>query len=144
MSGRFSEKYGKTFIDDAEFVQEGRRALKWDVDSKNFELKIKDIPANLNGYKSISFWLDFPKTNGSYQVVLVCPGKSRGQTGTRFQNAFIQQMKPHRGAKRVDVPLKGFNAQGSASLDNVQDFRIQFIGGKRLTCYLDFIALEKK
>lgn len=144
VSGRYSEKYGKKFIDDPERVQEGRRALKWDVNSKNYELKVKDLPRNLNGYKSVSFYLDFPKANGAYNLVLVCPGKSQGQTGTRFQNAFIKQMKPHRGLKRVEVPLKGFNAQGNAALDNVQDLRIQFIGGKRFTCFIDFIALEKR
>lgn len=145
VSKRYSAKYGKTFVDEAERVQEGERALKWEVGPGQTELKVKGIPRNLVGYKSIAFYLDMPKGGSAYQLVFVVPGSAEeGLTQVQVvKNAFISQMKSHKGLKRIEVPLRNFKGQGGASWDRVQDFRIQFLGGKRFTAYVDFIALLK-
>lgn len=145
VSRRYSEKYGKKFIDDAGLVQEGKRALKWDVASGKTELKIKGLPANLSGFKSIAFYLDMPTGGAPFQLVFVVPGKSiAGVTQAQLvKNAYIMQMKSHKGLKRIEVPLRNFKGQGDVSWDRVQDFRIQFLGSKRFTAYVDFVALLK-
>ncbi|MEC9476369.1 MAG: hypothetical protein VX764_04950 [Planctomycetota bacterium] len=145
VSKRYSSKYGKSFIDEDGRVQEGERALKWDVAPGQTELKVKGIPRNLTGYKSIAFYLDMPKGGSAYQLVFVVPGSAEeGVAQVQVvKNAYIMQMKSHKGLKRIEIPLKNFKGQGAASWDRVQDFRIQFLGGKRFTAYVDFIALLK-
>ncbi|MBT5738613.1 MAG: hypothetical protein HN891_07005 [Planctomycetes bacterium] len=145
VSRRYSEKYGKKFVDEAEWVQEGKRALKWDVASGKTELKIKGVPGGLSAYKSIVFYLDMPRGGSPYQLVFVVPGKSEaGVSQVKVvSNAYIAQMKSHKGLKRIEVPLRNFKGQGDVSWDRVKDFRIQFLGAKKFTAYVDFIALLK-
>ncbi|MGE4619514.1 MAG: hypothetical protein AAEJ04_06875 [Planctomycetota bacterium] len=145
VSKRYSAKYGKTFIDEAEFVLEGKRSLKWEVAPGQTELKVKGLPRSLVGYKSISFYLNMPRGGSSYQLVFLVPGTSEAGVSQVqvIKNAYIMQMKSHKGLKRIDIPLKNFKGQGDVSWDRVADFRIQFIGGKRFTAYVDFIALQK-
>ena len=145
VSKRYSAKYGKSFVDEAGVVQEGQRALKWQVAPGQTELKVKGIPRNLTGYKAIAFYLDMPTGGSAYQLVFVVPGSSEaGVTQVQVvKNAFIMQMKSHRGLKRIEIPLKHFKGQGNAEWGRVQDFRIQFLGGKKFTAYIDFIALLK-
>ncbi len=145
VSKRYSEKFGKKFIDDPKLVQQGKRALEWKVSSKAHELKIKTLPRNMDSYKSLVMYLDMPAGGSAYQLVFVVPGSSEEGLSkvTTVQNAYIAQMKSHRGLKRIEVPLKNFKGQGSAEWSRVKDFRIQFLGGKRFTAYLDFVALQK-
>ncbi len=144
-SGRYSEKFGKTFIEDPEFVRQGKRALRWEVDRENFELKVKEIPKDLKSYENgaVTFWLHFDKRSAPYQVVFYVPGKASGLRGESIDNAFIKQMKGHTGWKRIEIPLKQFIVQGDASWERVRDFRIQFQGGQKLTCHVDYIAMRK-
>ena len=145
VSKRYSAKYGKTFVEEEGHVQEGKRSLKWLVAPGQTELKVKGIPRNLSGYKSIAFYLDMPKGGSAYQVVFVVPGSAEAGVAQVqvVKNAYIMQMKSHKGLKRIEIPLRNFKGQGQASWDRVQDFRIQFLGGKRFTAYVDFIALLK-
>ncbi|MDE0959642.1 MAG: hypothetical protein OSB09_02575 [Planctomycetota bacterium] len=145
VSRRYSEKYGKKFIDEVEWVQEGKRALQWDVASGKTELKIKGVPGGLSAYKSIAFYLDMPRGGSPYQLVFVVPGKSEAGVSQVqvVNNAYIAQMKSHKGLKRIEVPLRNFKGQGDVSWDRVKDFRIQFLGAKKFTAYVDFIALLK-
>ena len=145
VSRRYSEKYGKKFIDEVGLVQEGQRALQWDVASGKTELKIKGLPASLSGFKSIAFYLDMPKGGAPYQLVFVVPGSAKaGVTQVQLvKNAYIMQMKSHKGLKRIEVPLRNFKGQGDVSWDRVRDFRIQFLSAKKFTAYVDFIALLK-
>ena len=78
-------------------------------------------------------------------MVFVVPGTSDEGLSkvTTVQNAYIAQMKSHRGLKRIEVPLKNFKGQGNVEWARVKDFRIQFLGGKKFTAYVDFIALQK-
>ena len=145
VSRRYSEKFGKKFIDDPKNVQQGKRALEWSVSSSASELKIKTLPRNMDAYKSLVMYLDMPKGGSAYQLVFVVPGKSDEGLSkvTTVQNAYIAQMKAHRGLKRIEVPLKNFKGQGDVEWTRVKDFRIQFLGGKKFTAYVDFIALQK-
>ncbi len=145
VSRRFSEKFGKKFTDEAEVVQEGKRALQWDVAPGKNELKIKTLPRNLSGFKSVAFYLDLPRGGGAYQLVFTVPGSAdAGVSQVQVvKNAYIAQMKAHKGLKRIEVPLRNFKGQGDVAWERVKDFRIQFIGGKRFTAYIDFIALLK-
>lgn len=145
-SNRYSEKYGKTFIDDPEMVKQGKKSLRWEVDKDNFELKVKNLPGDMAAYENgaVIFWLHFEKNGGPFQLVFNVPGKSSSDRGTRIDNAFIKTgMQSHKGWKRIEVPLKQFNAQGDVSWDRVRDFRIQFLGGRRFTCTMDQISLRK-
>ena len=145
VSKRYSVKYGKSFTDEKGLVQEGERALQWQVAPGQTELKVKGIPRNLTGYKAIAFYLDMPRGGSAYQLVFVVPGSA--QVGVAqvqvVKNAYIMMMKSHKGLKRIEIPLRNFRGQGDVSWDRVQDFRIQFLGGKRFTAYVDFIALLK-
>lgn len=145
VSRRYSEKFGKKFIDDENLVQQGKRALEWKVSSKASELKIKSLPRNMESFKSLVMYLDMPKGGAAYQLVFVVPGTSDEGLSkvTTVQNAYIAQMKSHRGLKRIEVPLKNFKGQGNVEWARVKDFRIQFLGGKKFTAYVDFIALQK-
>ena len=145
VSRRYSEKFGKKFIDDAEKVQQGKRALEWKVSSQASELKIKTLPKNMDSFKSLVMYLDMPKGGAAYQLVFVVPGTSDEGLSkvTTVQNAYIAQMKSHRGLKRIEVPLKNFKGQGKVEWSRVKDFRIQFLGGKKFTAYVDFVALQK-
>ncbi|MAJ28363.1 hypothetical protein CBD41_02955 [bacterium TMED181] len=145
VSRRYSEKFGKKFIDDPKLVQQGKRALEWKVSSSASELKIKTLPRNMDSYKSLVMYLDMPKGGSAYQMVFVVPGTSDEGLSkvTTVQNAYIAQMKAHRGLKRIEVPLKNFKGQGNVEWARVKDFRIQFLGGKKFTAYIDFVALQK-
>ena len=145
VSKRYSEKYGKKFTDEAERVQQGKRALEWSVSSKANELKIKTLPRSLEGFKSLVLYMDLPKGGSPYQLVFVVPGKSEEGLAkvTSVQNAYMAQMKAHRGLKRIEIPLKNFKGQGDVEWSRVKDFRIQFLGGKKFTAYVDFVALQK-
>ncbi len=145
VSKRYSSKYGKSFVDEEGLVQEGKRSLQWEVAPGQTELKVKGIPRNLTGFKSIAFYLDMPKGGSAYQLVFVVPGSAEAGVAQVqvVKNAYIMQMKSHKGLKRIEIPLRNFKGQGAASWDRVQDFRIQFLGGKRFTAYVDFIALLK-
>ncbi|MBA4684431.1 MAG: hypothetical protein H2076_05510 [Planctomycetes bacterium] len=145
VSRRYSEKFGKKFIDDEKLVQQGKRALEWKVSAQASELKIKSLPKNLESFKSLVMYLDMPKGGAAYQMVFVVPGTSDEGLSkvTTIQNAYIAQMKSHRGLKRIEVPLKNFKGQGNVEWARVKDFRIQFLGGKKFTAYVDFIALQK-
>ena len=89
--------------------------------------------------------MDMPAGGSAYQMVFVVPGTSDEGLSkvTTVQNAYIAQMKSHRGLKRIEVPLKNFKGQGIVEWSRVKDFRIQFLGGKKFTAYVDFIALQK-
>lgn len=148
-SARYSEKYGKTFIDDPAIVKQGKMCLKWQVDKKNIELKVKSLPKDIDSYAksgSLILWLHLEGGAGAYSLIFPVPGKgSAARTGATVDNAFIMPgMKPHKGGwKRIEVPLSKFTAQGDVSWDRVTDFRIQFLGGRRFECYVDSIMLKK-
>ena len=146
-SNRYSEKYGKTFVNDEKMVRQGEQCLKWDVNRQNFELKVKRIPKDLEGYEdtgALVFWLNFDKGSAPYDLIFAVPGKgSSERTGERVDNAYIKQMKPHKGWKKIVVPLKQFIGQGDVEWARVRDFRIQFRGGKKFTCHVDAIMLRK-
>ena len=76
VSKRYSEKFGKKFIDDPKLVQQGKRALEWKVSSKANELKIKSLPRNMDSFKSLVMYLDMPAGGSAYQMVFVVPGTS--------------------------------------------------------------------
>ena len=146
-TARYSEKYGKTFVEDADVVKQGKRCLRWEVNKKNYELKVKDLPKDLDAYAkgAVVFWLKFEGGSGPYQLAFDVPGKgTAATTGARVDNAFIMQMKAHSGGwKKIEVPLKSFTQQGSVEWSRVRDFRIQFLGGRKFTCHVDSIKLRK-
>ena len=146
-SSRYSEKYGKSFIDDTDLVRQGKRCLKWDVNRQNFELKVKKMPRDLESFSesgALVFWLHFDKGSAPYNLIFAVPGKGTAErTGERVDNAYIKQMKPHKGWKKIEVPLKQFLGQGDVEWSRVRDFRIQFQGGRKFTCHVDAIMLRK-
>ncbi len=145
VSKRYTEKYGKTFIDAPEMVKQGRRSLQWDVDRKNYELKVKSLPSSMGVYSkgALIFWMHFAKGGSNYKLIFKAPGKSSSNSGDAFDNAFYVDMKKHSGWKRVEVPLKSFTKQGEVEWSSVRDFRIQFVGGRKFTCHIDAIMLRK-
>ncbi|MFQ5655066.1 MAG: hypothetical protein ACE5GW_10090 [Planctomycetota bacterium] len=140
---RYSEKYGKTFVDDPKLVKQGRRCLRWETRGKTSELKITRLPRDLSSFRAVSYWMYFDGPGASYQLVFKAPGKSKSDYGETMQNAFIKFMKPHSGWKRLEVPFKEFSSQGEVSWERIKDFRIQFIGGKKVTLFIDYVALVR-
>ncbi|MGA1489717.1 MAG: hypothetical protein ACO4B4_00605 [Planctomycetota bacterium] len=145
VSPRYSEKFGKKFIDDPAKVKQGKRCLEWAVDNKGYSLKVSRLPGNFDQYAggAITFWLCFEKGSGPYDLVFNVPGADRSNSGEKIDKAFIKQMKAHRGWKKITVPLKDFQAQGGAEWGLVQDFRIQFSGRQKFTCWIDSIMILK-
>ena len=99
----------------------------------------------MDSYKSLVMYLDMPKGGSAYQMVFVVPGTSDEGLSkvTTVQNAYIAQMKAHRGLKRIEVPLKNFKGQGNVEWARDKDLRSQCLGGKKFTAYIDFVALQK-
>ena len=145
VSKRYSEKYGKTFKDAPEMVKQGRRSLQWEVDRKNYELKVKSLPSSMGVYSkgALIFWMHFGKGGSNYKVIFKAPGKSSSSSGDAFDNAFYVDLKKHNGWKRGEVPLKSFTKQGEVDWSSVRDLRIQFVGGRKFTCHVDAIMLRK-
>lgn len=143
-SKRYSEKYGKKFIQDEKEARVGKSFIEWKTTGNDAELKVERLPEDLSSYWGIAMWIKFPKSGAPYQVVFKGKGKSQSNYGQTMTNAFIAQMKPHRGGwKRVEVPFKDFAAQGDVQWTSVEDFRIQFIGRRNILLYVDDIALVR-
>ena len=147
-TGRFSKKRGKTFIDDEKMIKEGKRAIRWEINSNPAELKIKDLPDNLGEFAAIWFWIHFPEKGGRpYEVTFLGKGKTEKEriSGKRkTNNGYRLSQTPHRGWKLVKLPLKRFSAFGSISWKSVKDFRIRFSGAKGLVVHVDDIVLVRK
>lgn len=131
---RFSEKYGKSFIDDPEIVRAGERCLKWETQAKNVSLKIDDLPRNMTAHDAVSVWINFEKGTAPYRLVFACDA----------EDALYNAQKPHRGWRRIEVPFNEFIQQGACAWDTVKDFRIQFDGRPAITLYVDDVCLVKK
>ena len=142
---RFSEKYGKTFIREPKFVKQGRQALRWIPTGTTPELKVKKVPSDLKGFRAVSFWMCFESGSAPYQIVFKAKGKGKTElTGKSVINGYFKQMKGHKGWKRIEVPLDKMDPQGTADWTKILDFRIQFSSARKITTYVDDIALIKK
>jgi len=144
-SNRFSEKFGKTFVEDPAMVKQGRRSLRWEVDKENFELKVKGLPDPMTDYEggAVVYWLHFDKRGAPYRAIFTVPGKSTSLHGDEYSNIYFKEMQAHEGWKRIEIPLKQFTAQGDVDWARVRDFRLYFQGGRKLTVHVDCISLRK-
>ncbi|MEE8142916.1 MAG: hypothetical protein V3T77_07440, partial [Planctomycetota bacterium] len=145
VSGRYSKKFGKSFVKDSKNVRQGKRSLRWEVDKKKkaHVLKITDVPRDLSGYKAVTLWLYFEKGSAPYQLQFLGRGKTTSDYGHQMHNGFFSFQKAHRGWKRVEVPLKQFQLQGEVKWEYIKDFRIEFTSNKKCTVYVDYVALVK-
>ncbi|MCA8962938.1 MAG: hypothetical protein KDC38_20585 [Planctomycetes bacterium] len=143
-SNRYSEKYGKSWVDDPQFVKQGKKSLKWTTTGQDAELKVEKLP-DLTQYEAIAMWICFPVKGPGYELIFKGKGTSKTQvTGTTITDAFFFQSGGHRGWKRIEVPLSRFKAQGEVSWSSISDFRIQFKGNRKIELYVDDIVLVKK
>lgn len=141
VSNRYSEKFGKKFVDDEKIVRSGKRCIEWKTTGNDAELKVEKLPRDLSAFHSVSVWINFPKRSAPYQLVFKGKGKTQSNYGQSMTNAFLLSMKPHKGWKRIDVPLKSFAVQGDVKWSSIQDFRIQFIGKRNVLLHVDDIML---
>ncbi|MGE3166646.1 MAG: hypothetical protein AB7O52_17225 [Planctomycetota bacterium] len=144
---RYSESKGKTFIDDPKFVREGSRSLRWETGGDNTVLKVRgdQIPQDLSTYRALSVWILFEGRGLPFEFVFVSKGTAQQPvSGDTVKNGFFKSMKAHSGWQRLEVPLAEFVSQGAATWNNIEDFRIQFSKGQKVTLYVDGISLIKK
>lgn len=144
---RYSEKFGKTFIEEPKLVKEGRRSLRWETKGKHNVLKIKgkQVPDRLTGFRAVSFWMYFDGRGAPFEAMFICKGDSKRTVSQEtLKNGYFKALKAHKGWKRIEIPLKEFAQQGKADWGKVEDFRIQFNEGAKVTVYLDDISLIKQ
>ncbi|MFN0057035.1 MAG: hypothetical protein ACKVX7_01135 [Planctomycetota bacterium] len=143
-SGRYGEKSGKSFCSDPGLARRGKRCIKWEPTGNEPELKVKELPKDLEQYRALSYWMYFERGSASYAVVFKAPGKSKGGTGAAGDNVLVSQRKPHEGWQRIEIPFKEFLKFGEVKWSEVEDLRIKFTGSRPMTIYVDDIALVKK
>ena len=82
----------------------------------------------------------------NYKVVFKGAGKSAaGYGGARLtDNSFAVDKKFKKGWHRVEIPLKEFTQFGKIKWTEIKDFRIYFEQKRKVTLYVDDIALVKK
>lgn len=142
---RYSEKFGKSFVQDPKFVKEGRQSLKWEIAGKNVSLKVEGLPKDLvQDHVGISMWVNFPAGTAPYRLVFACTGKSASTQGEAVQDSFYKAIAAQRGWTRIEADWKEFSQQGAADWSKVEDFRIQFDGRPGITLYVDDICLIKR
>lgn len=158
-SGRYTAKYGKTWINDPRIVIRGKQCLRWTntKDGKPGMLKVTTIPQearNLTRFDAIEFWMSYTIPPAA-QVVILCgkaQKKDKGtlpqprQPGVKVQDAFFGKVAfaQKKGWQLVRLKLNTFQASGNPTLADVKDIRIQIPRNKAFDFYIDDIRLMRK
>src|SRR6185503_248021 len=143
-SPRYSEKFGKRFINDPKVVFRGSHSLEWTTqkDGKASQLRLKDPPAKWTPFQSIVFWVRWERPV-NIQLLAMTGGKSEGES-----NALEYTVSPGKSGRAgwevVKVDLERFKAHGSANWNNVQDFMLQIEAKSTFKFDIDEIALVRK
>lgn len=161
-SPEYSEKYGKTFVQDEKLLADGTPCLRW-VNTKEkgpAALKVRDVPRDWRGLDAIELWVNVIKVPPSPEAVLLCssappggkkaaraPKKKKSAAGGGVVDSYVLGMRvtSTRGKwQKIRLPLAEFKAQGSASLTTVSGFQIQVSGGQEFELLVDRIVAVRK
>lgn len=159
-SSAFSEKYGKTYVNDADVLLDGTRCLRWanTKERDNVTLRLRNVPRDWSRMEAVEFWVRITAPPSDAELVVGCgepattkkkgvakttkKKKTDDDTGSAFQAQI--RLPSGRQWQRIQVPLDAFQAQGDANFATVNFFQIQVGGGKQFDFLIDKVALVKK
>jgi hypothetical protein len=149
-SPKYTEKFGKFFINDPKLVARGAGCLRWvRIDKNSTMLQIKGVPTDWRGYEAIEFWLCIT-TPPVLEAVILTTGDPKAKLKVGSESI------PPSFMTKVDVPsrtgqwqlvrlkLSDFKVQGGGSLESVLDFRLQAPANRAFDLLIDDIRLMRK
>jgi hypothetical protein len=143
-SKRYSEAFGKRFIDNPAIVFRGSHCLEWTSakSGKVSQLKLPSVPQKWTPYQSVVFWIRFERPV-ELKLLALSPGAvAAGQDPNVMEGSFSPPGRP--GWVRAEVDLDKFKRHGNATFANVEAFLIQIDSKTTYKLYLDDVALVKK
>jgi hypothetical protein len=147
-SSKYSEKYGKIFVDDPAIVLHGRSCLEWKSteDRDVAQLKVEGVPKSWAPFAALELWINVKAAPPEPKAFIICGDKKEEAADAldlshdAFSAPIVLAGPPGRW-QRVRLPLEKFKKHGNASFASVRDFRLQIPGGREFDIYVDRISL---